>query len=310
MKLKKLVAGLGMALAFLGASSMAQAQEARFQDDDVDFLLDATGAPKSGTFAPGDILLSVFEIPSFSIGGVNAIPPGFELTGVAGVQIVGFSTLVPGVGTTITLAPIAAGLNSVTPVDVIGGGAGGGATIAMFLNPTGDFDLNIDPAVPGGLATNCTSRLQCLTEAMAGDLIQVDGFAQDPDEFWRAILVDAGGANTAAVLSQSFSSIVATFEAAQTTLFNSFGDVGFLVAETGAACPAGVSGAADTCVEGIHVSGTISGGLGLNDALVADGAFARSDFDANKFLVPEPGVLALVGLGFMGMALTRRRRPQ
>jgi hypothetical protein len=302
MKLKKLVAALGMALSLVGGA--AQAQTMIFQDDDIDFLLNADLTPKTtGSFAPGDILVSVFEIPSFSIGGVNGIPAGMELTGVAAVQLEG------GTGTLVDpfrFAPVTQGFNAISPVDVVEGGAGEGATVAMFLNSTADFDLELDPAV--NLATNCTSFAQCLDEATAGTLFQVDGFAGDADEFWTSTLAILGGSDVDVVAGLSNAVLVATFQAAQTTFFNAPGTIGFMDIATGAACPGG-SLAADGCVAGPTISGPLTGGAGLNPALIDDGAFARSDFDARKLMaVPEPGVLALVGLGFIGMAMTRRRR--
>jgi len=305
MKLKKLVAGLSLAaLALVGVS--AQAQTLRLQDDDVDFLLNPDLTPKTqGTFAVGDILVSVFEIPTATLGGANILAPDQELTGVAAVQIESI-TGTGGVGTVITFSEVSLGLNAIIPVDVAGGGAGDGATIAMFLNSTADFDLQLDFAQ--NPATNCFTMAQCVAEATAGTLFQVDGFFGDADEFWEAVLTRAGGADPSVVVGLGGSTGVAQFNAAQTTTFNATGPVAFQNINNNAICPAG-SLAADDCVQGPTITGPLTGGAGLNPSLIADGAFARSDFDAQKQLaVPEPGVLALLGMGFVGLALTRRRR--
>jgi hypothetical protein len=181
--------------------------------------------------------------------------------------------------------------------------------IAMWLNSTANFDLQLD--FSQNVTTNCTSLIQCLAEGSAGDLLQVDGFAGDLDEFWISTLALLGGDNVDIVAGTSGAITVATFNAALTTFFNIIGgeQIGFMQIATSLPCPGG-SVALDGCVAGPTVTGPISGGQGLNPALYADGAFARSDIDAIKLTqaVPEPGVLLLMGLGLLGLAATRRRR--
>jgi hypothetical protein len=305
MKFKKLAVGLGVGLA-IGCVA-AQAQVISFQDDDVDFLLTSSLQPKtSGTFAVGDVLVSVFEMPTYTIGGVNQIPAGSELTGIAVIQIASITG--SGLGSVITFQPYSGGFNAVSPVDVADGGSGEGATVAMWLNDTGTFDLQLEFGTTVGTPTNCTSRLQCLTEASTGSLIQVDGFAGDDDEFWTSVITAPGGADPAIVRTISGALGVAQFNALQTTFFNATGPIGFQTLG-GIACPAGTT-AADGCAAGPTITGPILGGAGLNAAIVADGAFARSDIDASKLLatpVPEPATLALLGVSLLGFAATRRR---
>lgn len=318
MKLKKSLAALAMALplAFVGATAQAAVTVMSFQDDDIDFLLTPTEGPNGtftlmpkleGNFAVGDVLLSVFEMPTFTIGGVNAIPAGQELTGIAAIQITSIPDN-PGIGSVITFGPYTGGLNTWLSTPVVGGQAGGGAIVAMYLNDTSTFDLNIAFGDAVGNEANCTSLAQCVAEATTGNLLQVDGFAGDADEFWRAVVLVNGGANPFTVGGLSGSVSVAAFNAALTTFFNAPGAIAYQNIGTGAECPTG-SMLADGCVAGPTITGPITGGNGLNSGIRGDGAFARSDIDATKLLqVPEPGTLALAGLSLLGLAASRRRK--
>lgn len=301
MKLKKLVAGIGMALSLVSVT--ANAALLSFEDDNIDFLLNADGTAKtSGSFAVGDILVSIFTITDYTIDGANAIPAGQELTGVAAIRLTGGDGTL---ATPWTFAATTQGLNTWSDTDVVGGGAGGGATIAMFLNDTATFDLDLNLATSP--AANCTSLADCITKATVGTLVQVDGFAGDADEFWRSTASILGAGDVGVVGGTNGAINVANFTAAQTTLYNKDGEVTFQNIASGDLCPGGTV-ALDGCVSGPVLTGPITGGNGLNAGIKADGAFARSDFDIKKQTVPEPGVLALLGIGALGMAMTRRRR--
>lgn len=300
MKLKKLAVGIGMALSIVGGS--ANAALLSFEDDNIDFLLNADGTPKtSGSFQNGDILVSVFEINEYTKDGVNAIPAGMELTGVAAVQLTGGdgSLLTPW-----TFGATTQGLNTwlLNPL-----ASDAGATIAMFLNPTADFDLDINFST--NVAGNCITLLDCIAKATTGSLLQVDGFAGDADEFWRSSAAIIGAGDVAIVGNLAGDELVASFNAVQTTLFHAGDTIGYRDVNTGLPCAAGTT-ALDNCIAGPRLSGPLQGGGGLNAGIKADGAFARSDFDLSKRTVPEPSVLALLGLGLLGVAMNRRRRPE
>jgi hypothetical protein len=293
MNIKKLAVALGFGLSLACAAGPSAAQtRLSFEDDDIDFVLRGGVVTTSGLLAVGDVLVSIFEIPNFTINGVNALPAGSELTGVAAAQITSI------VGNTVTFVRTTAGLDSFLALGaapdptVVGGGANGGATIAMWLDSTPDLEVNRTVNV----ASNCTNIGDCVDRATDGTLFQVDGFTTDPDEHWIATATTTG-LDIGLMLAASSSNPVAIVAIAQTTLFNATGPIAFQNTFTGALCANTVG-----CVAGPVGSATITGGAGL-----VNGAVAHSDFDFDKLQVPEPGVLMLLATGLLGIGAIRRR---
>ena len=300
------ITGVGLGLSLAGG--VTQGAVLSFEDDDIDFVLRAPGGVlnttpvTSGPLAVGDILVSALEIPVLTIGGVNAIPAGQELTGVASIQIASITALGNGLNLFSFVAPTI-GLNAILAAGggkaVVNGGAGGGSVIAMWLNgapgPGTDRDLVLNRST--NPATNCTGLSDCLTQASLGSLFQVDGFGA-ANNFWTAIQTLPGGNDIGAVLGTANDTLVAAANFALMSFFNSTGPVGGIDFVSGLAC---ASPGAGTCVQ-FKGSATITGGQGLSN-----GAIAHSDFDAQK-LVPEPGVLTLLGAALLAFGFARRER--
>ncbi len=306
------------AFGLLLSAASTQAALLSFEDDDIEYHLDSdlnlkyTDAGGGADFAVGDVIVSVFEIPIYTIDGANAIPTGQELTGVAAIQIVSIEG--NQAGDDIVFAPYSGGLNSVlalgTDPDAVvpGGGAGEGAMLAMWFNGTdgvvGDTNLDVNRSTTGlaGGTASCTDLADCINQASLGDLFQVDGFVGDPDEFWVANLSVDGGANSDDVANSGNTNIVASFNAGVSNFFQDGFQIGYIDVATNNFCGANNGPVADGCVQA-KLSGTVTGGNGLEN----DG-FAHSDFDAAKYTVPEPSILGLLGIGLMGIFLARRRQ--
>jgi hypothetical protein len=279
-KVKTLVAAVGLGVAMIGGSASAAVPTifsnsiTAYQDDDLDFAVDAQGNVKtSGNLVVGDSLVSILEVfetfdPNNGIGPI-AIGPGDELTGI-------------GVATILSITNVDA---DPTVAEQIVFSANVKAYLQGASNGTGAPNLTIVPP-------NCVSFAACTALATDG-VLYLEAATLGLNNFWVA---QNAGLNLGTVAGAGASTTVA---------FVNFG----LDYITPPPLPVGQSPVKQNCGNGqlSHVcgSGNVLGGLGLTN-----GAVARSDFDfqIQNAAVPEPVSMALFGVGLLGLGATLRKR--
>lgn len=274
LRLKFMAAAVAAVLGSSGANALTlYAGGTLLEDDNLDYL--SYDANSNGMLDVGDQLTAILDFTR-----IASIPPGssydpLELTGFTTIEVASKTLLytLPNGNPVYAIAYTTA--KSFTDV------YGSNSMVALF---TDSDALN--------LTTNCTSVVGCQAEATDGSLWATLGLASADDQWFSVGSDDLASASTGNAATK-----YATVNFALSFLTN---NTGYVFGLQSLDCNLFTCAPNDGKAEVIG-SADILGGAGLAEGNV------RSDTDATVNPIPEPGTLALFGIGLLGFGAARRR---